>query len=182
MGKYVEGDSGGDIGGDSHDVRGDSQETRWMTYAELAQARGIKEPAAVRLVQRRGWERHTGNDGSARIAVPLPELRPSRAVTPVVLRVAPHVVGDIHDVGGDSQIEREWLRASEAEARAERAEVRETQARAEVREIRREYDKAREEREEARVRAASAEGEARALREALVEARRPGWRRWIGLP
>ena len=30
-------------------------DSRWMTYAELAMARGIKEPAAVRLVQRRKW-------------------------------------------------------------------------------------------------------------------------------
>lgn len=41
---------------------------------------------------------------------------------------------------------------------------------------------ARQQREDARVRAASAEGEARALRGALAEARRPTWRRWLDLP
>ncbi len=35
-------------------------------------------------------------------------------------------------------------------------------------------------REEARIRAATAEGEAKGLRLALAEARRPFWRRWLG--
>ena len=43
-----------------------------------------------------------------------------------------------------------------------------------------ERDAARAEREAAKVAAASAEGEARGLREALAEARRPFWRRWLG--
>ena len=40
-------------------------------------------------------------------------------------------------------------------------------------------DAAEREREEARIRAAAAEAEGRGLREALAEARRPFWRRWI---
>lgn len=59
------------------------------------------------------------------------------------------------------------IREATACARADRAEH--------------ERDQARQEREDARVRAAGAEGEAKALREALVEARRPAWRRWLGL-
>ena len=51
-------------------------------------------------------------------------------------------------------------------ARADRAEA--------------ERDVARAEREAAKVAAASAEGEARGLRLALEEARRPFWRRWLG--
>ncbi len=39
---------------------------------------------------------------------------------------------------------------------------------------------AEREREEARIRAAAAEGEAKGLRLALEEARRPFWRRWLG--
>ena len=54
-------------------------------------------------------------------------------------------------------MERE--RAAKAEQRAERAEA---------------------EREAAKVAAASAEGEAKGLRLALEEARRPFWRRWLG--
>jgi chromosome segregation ATPase len=40
-------------------------------------------------------------------------------------------------------------------------------------------DSAEREREEARIRAAAAEAEDKGLREALAEARRPFWRRWI---
>lgn len=132
-----------------------TDDSRWMTYAELAEARGIKEPAAIRLVQRRRWERQAGNDGAARIAVPLSELRPSRAVTPSVTLVA-----------GDS-LERERQRADQAETREQ-----ETRALADQRGV---------ELTAALVRAARAEGEATALREALTEARRPAWRRWFGM-
>src|SRR5437763_6529766 len=46
-----------------------------------------------------------------------------------------------------------------------------------------ERDQSRQEREEARVRAASAEGEAaRTLKQALEDARRPFWHRWLGWP
>lgn len=67
-----------------------------------------------------------------------------------------------------------------AETRADRAEAREAEASAEVGQVRRERDQARQEREDARVRAARAEGTASALREALAEAQRPFWRRWLG--
>ena len=40
--------------------------------------------------------------------------------------------------------------------------------------------KAREELADLAVRVAAAESEARGLREALTEARRPFWRRWLG--
>jgi hypothetical protein len=62
--------------------------------------------------------------------------------------------------------DRERERADKAEARADRAEA--------------ERDAARAEREAAKVAAASAEGEAKGLRLALEEARRPFWRRWLG--
>ena len=126
-----------------------------MTYAELAMARGIKEPAAVRLVQRRGWERQPGNDGAIRVAVPVPELRPSRAVAP-----------DVALVGGDS-LERVIRRADQAEAA--------------LRELRAVAEQRASDLTAALVRAAAAEGEARVLREALDDARRPAWRRWLGL-
>ena len=55
------------------------------------------------------------------------------------------------------------------------AALHERAARAEA-----ERNAARVEREAAKVSAASAEGEAKGLRLALEEARRPFWRRWIG--
>lgn len=151
----------GDGGGD----------TRWMTYAELAEARGIKEPGAVRLVQRRRWERQPGNDGSVRVAVPLVELRLSRPVTPDVAPAITVVTPNSRDM---EALARERLRADQAEARAARAEAREVEARALT-------DRQARELTAALLRTAIAETESRVLRESLVEARRPAWRRWLGL-
>jgi hypothetical protein len=46
-------------------------DVRWLSYAELAQAFGLKRDSAVRLSFRRKWRRQEGNDGTARVAVPL---------------------------------------------------------------------------------------------------------------
>jgi hypothetical protein len=51
-------------------------DVRWMTYAELAEARGISKASAARLVMRRKWTRRRGNDGGARVAVPVGEDQP----------------------------------------------------------------------------------------------------------
>ena len=45
---------------------------RRMTYAEIADIRGISVTSAMRLVRRKHWPRQTGNDGVVRILVPLP--------------------------------------------------------------------------------------------------------------
>ena len=45
-----------------------------MTYAELAEARGISLPSARRLVLRHHWPRQMGNDGIVRVTVPLTAL------------------------------------------------------------------------------------------------------------
>ena len=45
--------------------------SRRMTYAELADARGISLPSARRLVLRHRWPRQRGNDGIVRVTVPL---------------------------------------------------------------------------------------------------------------
>jgi hypothetical protein len=50
---------------------------RWVTYDELAQARGMQRSGAVRLVQRKKWRRQAGNDGLARVLVPPDELHPA---------------------------------------------------------------------------------------------------------
>jgi hypothetical protein len=49
---------------------------RWMSYAEFAEARGISKASAIRMIQRRGWQRRPGNDGTARILVPPDALAP----------------------------------------------------------------------------------------------------------
>ncbi len=55
---------------------GDETDVRWMTYAELGRARGISTASATRLAFRRKWQRVAGNDGSARVAVPVGEATP----------------------------------------------------------------------------------------------------------
>jgi hypothetical protein len=49
--------------------------SRRMTYAELAQARGISLASARRLARRHAWGRQAGNDGVIRVTVPLPALQ-----------------------------------------------------------------------------------------------------------
>jgi hypothetical protein len=61
------GDATDDVGSD----------VRWMSYAELGQARGISTASATRLAFRRKWRRQVGNDGTARVAVPIAEARRS---------------------------------------------------------------------------------------------------------
>ena len=179
------GDGGRMSGGNISHVGGDNGgDIRWTTYAELAEARGIKPAGAVRLVQRRKWLRQPGNDGSVRVAVPILELRPSRLVTPDNAHdVAPD---NTPDDGGDVTPDNACLfRALEGETttlryalarerhRADTAETREAEARCMVEQQGRELTASL-------LRTAIAETEARALREALDEARRPLWRRLFG--
>jgi hypothetical protein len=59
----------------------DDGDGTWMTYRELAAARGIKHAAAIRLVQRNRWRKREGsNDGLAHVLVPPDALRPSPPV------------------------------------------------------------------------------------------------------
>jgi hypothetical protein len=55
----------------------DQADARWMTFAELAAARGISKLSAAALVRRHGWRRQTDNRGRVMALVPRdgPELR-----------------------------------------------------------------------------------------------------------
>ncbi len=46
-------------------------DTKWMTYAELAEVLRIGGDSARNLVRRKRWPRQTGNDGLARVGVPV---------------------------------------------------------------------------------------------------------------
>lgn len=48
----------------------DAADVRWLSYAELAEARGIDRLSAMRTVRNRRWEKRKGNDGTIRVAVP----------------------------------------------------------------------------------------------------------------
>jgi len=52
-----------------------------LTYAELAARLGVKPESARRLTQRRKWQRTIGNDGTARVLVPIDAL-PSPVTSP----------------------------------------------------------------------------------------------------
>ena len=179
----VNGDGDRMSGGDIPHIGGDSRgDIRWMTYAELAEARGIKPAGAVRLVQRRKWLRRPGNDGSTRVAVPILELRLSRPVTPDDAQdVAHNDRGDVTpDYGRLFKVlegEATTLRYALAreQHRADSAETREVKARDLIERQGRELTASL-------LRTAVAETEAKALREALKDARRPAWRRWLGRP
>ena len=54
----------------SRDVSPDASEGRWMSYAELAQLRGIDKQSAARLTFRRRWRRQKDNHGTVRVLVP----------------------------------------------------------------------------------------------------------------
>src|SRR4051812_18056037 len=88
----------GDGGGDA----------RWLTYAELAQLRGISRASAERLAHRKRWRRQAGNDGRARLLVPLTEITPPQAI-------APSIIPDARpDVGPDVTLDA-WVGASPVE-------------------------------------------------------------------
>ena len=53
----------------------------WMTYREIAAARGITHAAAIRLVQRHRWQKRDGsNDGLAHVLVPHDAVQPTPPV------------------------------------------------------------------------------------------------------
>lgn len=56
----------------------DDGNTKWLSYPELAEARGISKASAVRLARRRKWLKRHGNDGGVRVAVPEGEDQPKR--------------------------------------------------------------------------------------------------------
>jgi hypothetical protein len=53
---------------------GSTETTRWLSYAELAEARVISKRAAIRLANRHRWRCQKGDGGMIRVAVPASEL------------------------------------------------------------------------------------------------------------
>jgi hypothetical protein len=65
---------------------------RRMTYAELADVRGISLSSARRLVLRHHWPRQVGNDGHVRMTVPLAALAKAAAPAGFLVTVTPEPV------------------------------------------------------------------------------------------
>ena len=57
-------------------------DTRSMTYADIAAARGISADSTERLVRRRRWPKQLGNDGTVRVLVPADEAQPASVRSP----------------------------------------------------------------------------------------------------
>jgi hypothetical protein len=114
----------------------DRNDIRWMSYEELAKSRGITKASATRLAFRRHWRRQVGNDGTARVAVPLTQLQDGKGeyleATPDDRDDVPSVVmvleGTITLLR--EQVERERHLADEArvDLRTEREAGREREA------------------------------------------------------
>src|SRR4051794_32271006 len=107
----------------------DIEETRWLSYAELAQARGIDLASAIRTVRNRRWPKQKGNDGKIRAAVPWEFLEAKRHDT---REDAPEITRKIAVL----ETRVEVLTAEvQRERGAETAELRSTELTAEVREL-----------------------------------------------
>jgi hypothetical protein len=157
---------------------------RRMTYAELADVRGISAASAERLVRRRRWPRQAGNDGVVRVLVPLTEarnhkehatsdvppdndtdVRTSSRTSP--LTSAPDIPLTVRTLESAVEALREQLVKANQWAEAEHAQ-------AERAELRAEADRAR-----ADVLQAALGEERRRVIEILTADRRRGWRRWF---
>jgi hypothetical protein len=169
---------------DGGNVRGD---VAWLTYADLAEKLGVELASAQRRAFRAKWPRQPGNDGKARVGVPLTALEGGE-------RAKTHRQPDrTPDIGVALAVLQGRLEAAEAALAAktqELAEVREDRARlaGEVdglktsaehlheaaAQARREAGETRHRAEEAEQAAARVRGEKQALEAALAQIRARG--------
>ena len=130
---------------------------RRLTYAELADVRGISKTSAERLARRKRWPRVLGNDGIARVIVP-PDDRPGLHASSPRRRSSPGSSANLRNVPPLTPADmaaaiREAVLPLSAALEAERA--RSDSLAAELREAN------------------------RRLIEVLTTTRRPWWRRWF---
>jgi hypothetical protein len=106
----------------------DTGDTRSLTYAEIGKARGISAASAKRLALRHGWRKVAGNDGLARVSVPVTWLETSPEAPLAISPVTPeaNVTNDMSPV----TVPVAWL--IEARADAARKEGDAAAARAEL--------------------------------------------------
>jgi hypothetical protein len=98
----------------------ENEDGRWLTYAELAELRGISKPSATRMSFRHKWRRQGGNDGAVRVFVPASALhdKPQGSDMARMTTAMEHAMDLFRQ-----QVEAEKARADRAEARADRAEA-----------------------------------------------------------
>ena len=105
------------------DVAGDIDSNgTWLTYGEIAAARGIKRSGAIRLAQRHRWRKQAGNDGLARVLVPPEMAKPGDRARDVPGTVTATVSGDVvSDVAASAAAFGAALDALREQQQAERA-------------------------------------------------------------
>ncbi len=127
-----------------HPVGDAGDDTRWMTYGELGEARGINTASAKRLAFRRKWRRQAGNDGTARVAVPVDEVRPRTgrplSATEDISRLVSSLEAALATLR--EQLERERDRADRAVEAAEQGAARLEEAEARIAKLRAAVDTA----------------------------------------
>jgi chromosome segregation ATPase len=129
----------------------DSGTTKWMTYAELAQARGIDRHSVMRHVGRHRWRRQRGNDGRIRIEVPLSYLSSDKSddqshdQSPDLSSDLRRTISALSSAVDElrEQLQREARRADAAEERAAEAHGRAAEVEARERALRTEMDQVR---------------------------------------
>lgn len=103
-------------------LRMEHMSTVSLTYDELAERLGIGRKSAQNTVRRKGWRRTKGNDGRARIEVPLDALPDTPSVEePVSAQVDPQIpVLEAQIEGLKALVAAEKARADAAESDRDR--------------------------------------------------------------
>jgi hypothetical protein len=176
----------------------ESDEERWLTYAEAGQLLGISSAAARMLAKRRGWPRRTPNMYGDRARVLVPDDADVQPRSPLYAERSAHVITrDREEPNGGDQVNVRVLeqvigtlqnqltianeRVDRSDERADRAERHLEEERRRVDEERRRVDELRTALADAVAAERIAAGEAAALRAELVrtKSRAPWWRRWL---
>jgi hypothetical protein len=108
----------------------ETEETRWLSYAELAEARGIDLASAIRTVRNRRWPKQKGNDGKVRVAVPWEFLEAKRHDTREDTLEITRKIAVL-----ETKVEMLTAEVHRERSRADAAEVRGAELTAEVREF-----------------------------------------------
>jgi chromosome segregation ATPase len=139
---------------------------RWMTYTELAEARGIDRQSATKLAFWRHWSRQKDNHGTVRVCVPGEWAEPQRGPRDVSLDTSRDMSMDMSIIIKPLEDAVALLREQfgHAEERARAAESRADQALAELREERVAHEATRARADTETERARRAEDTAAALR------------------
>lgn len=162
------------------------QDGTWLSYLELGKLRGISKESSLKLALRRKRRKQADNEGTIRVFVPPRwigrqdigvDKRTDRKLGTV--NISADTERMISSLGDALTTLREQLAAGHAANLRMVDEI--AGLRIQVSAAVAERDTARQEREDSRVIAARAEGEVEALRDALADARRPLWRRLVGI-